>query len=31
MLFGGVLERFQWVLASLYSSHYKERQGRALE
>ena len=25
MLFGGVLERFQWVLASLYSSHYKER------
>ena len=24
MLFGGVLERFQWVLASLYSSHYKE-------
>ena len=23
MLFGGVLERFQWVLASLYSSHYR--------
>ena len=31
MAFGGGSRRFQWVLASLHFSPYKERQGRALE